>query len=115
MKLPCVYEEPLVDAFAVRLGPAGPKVAVAEGIETALSVQQAAGLTTWAALSTSGIRSLVLPPQVREVVLCPDADDAGERAAQAAAERFTAEGRAVSIAKPPAGQDFNDRLRECAA
>ena len=96
---------------AVRLGPAGPKIAIAEGIETALSVQQATGLTTWAALSTSGIRALVLPAQVREVVLCPDADEPGEQAAQAAAERFAGEGRAVSIAGPPDGRgDFNDVL-----
>ena len=77
----------------------------------ALSVQQATGLTTWAALSTSGIRALVLPDQVRKVVLCPDADEPGEQAANAAAERFASEGRAVSIARPPDGRgDFNDVL-----
>ena len=95
---------------AVWLGPAGPKIAIAEGIETALSVQQATGLTTWAGLSTSGIRALALPAQVRGVVLCPDGDDAGEQAAQVAARRFVAEGRAVRIARPPTGLDFNDLL-----
>ena len=98
---------------AIRLGPAGPKIAVAEGIETGLSVAQScSGLSVWGGLGTSGMRSIILPAQVREVLLCPDADEPGEKAAQAAAERFTAEGRAVSIARPPDGQDFNDRLQE---
>ena len=56
------------------------------------------------------MRSIILPPQVREVVLCPDGDDAGEGAAQAAARRFVAEGHKVRIARPPAGMDFNDLL-----
>ena len=57
----------------VRLSAAGAVLAIAEGIETSLSIQQATGLPTWAALSTSGIRAVVLPPQVREVVIltCP--------------------------------------------
>lgn len=96
---------------AVRLSKAGPKLAVAEGIETALSVQQATGIPTWAALSTSGLTALVLPQEVREVVIFADADKAGEKAALAAAKRFSTEGRTVRIARPPEGaSDFNDVL-----
>jgi hypothetical protein len=36
---------------AVRLAYAGPKMIVAEGLETALTVQEATGLPTWAVLS----------------------------------------------------------------
>jgi hypothetical protein len=46
---------------AVRLGPIGDRVMIAEGIETALSAMQATGQTAWAALSTSGVRALELP------------------------------------------------------
>ena len=96
---------------AVRLGPAAPKIAVAEGVETALSIAQACpDLPVWAALSTSGIRALILPPEVVEVTLCGDGDAAGDSAVTDAAKRFIAEGRQVRIARAPPGQDFNDVL-----
>jgi hypothetical protein len=101
---------------AVRLGPAGPKIAVAEGIETSLSIAQSCpGLSVWASLSTSGMRALVLPDQACEVVLCPDGDASGEEAALAAAKRFVGEGRVVRIARPDRGADFNDMILGAAA
>jgi putative DNA primase/helicase len=87
---------------------------IAEGIETALSVGQSCGLPAWAALSAGGIRNLVLPAEARMVLICADndANGVGQRAANAAAERFLAEGRRVRIALPPrSGLDFNDLLR----
>jgi hypothetical protein len=95
---------------AVRLAPAGPDLILSEGIETGLSVQQATGLPTWATLSTSGLRAVILPPEVETVIIAADADEAGEVAAQAAARRFIAEGHTVKIARPPQGMDFNDLL-----
>ena len=95
---------------AVRLAKAGPKLAVGEGIESCLSVLQETNIPVWAALSTSGMKALILPPCVREVILCPDADEPGEDAAHDAALRFLAEGRQVRIARPPDGMDFNDVL-----
>ncbi len=95
---------------AVRLAAAADKLALAEGIETALSIQQATGIPTWATLSTSGLKAVILPDDVREVIICADGDDAGEQAAQNAARRFHREGRVVRIARAPAGMDFNDLL-----
>ncbi len=95
---------------AVRLAPAGPELVLSEGIETGLSVQQATGLPVWATLSTSGLRSVILPPATTVVTIAADGDQAGEVAAQAAARRFIAEGRKVKIAHPPQGMDFNDLL-----
>jgi hypothetical protein len=43
---------------AVRLGPPATRIAIAEGIETALSVQQAIGIPTWAALSATNLPPL---------------------------------------------------------
>ncbi len=101
---------------AVRLAKAGKTLAIGEGIETALSVQQETGIPTWAALSTSGLKALILPSDVRGVVIFADADEAGEKAAQEAARRFSAEGRTVRIARPPEGAgDFNDILQKEAA
>ena len=101
---------------AVRLAQvrAGQWLLVAEGLETTFSVMHACALPGWAALSAGGIKSLVLPPSANMVVICADndANGVGQRAANAAAERFLAEGRRVRIALPPrSGLDFNDLLR----
>jgi putative DNA primase/helicase len=56
---------------AVRLGAPSNVLMVGEGIETCLSAMQATGNPAWAALSTSGLRALDLPIDVRDViVLC---------------------------------------------
>lgn len=94
---------------AVRLAPHGERIGLAEGIETALSVQQATGLPMWACLSTSGLQTVILPDDVREVIICADHDPPGLKAAYAAAQRIAELGKRVRIALPPkAGEDFND-------
>jgi phage/plasmid primase-like uncharacterized protein len=96
---------------AVRLAKPAAVIAIAEGIETALSIAQACPhLAVWAALSTAGVRALQLPELVREVIICADndPDGTGERAAEAAAVRFVNEGRKVRIAIPTSANDFND-------
>jgi len=95
---------------AVRLATATGKLMVGEGIETCLAVMQATGLPAWAALSTSGLRTLELPAEIREVIILADGDDPGEAAALDAARRWRREGRTVRIAHPPSGMDFNDVL-----
>jgi putative DNA primase/helicase len=95
---------------AVGLGEASDSVMVGEGIETCLSAMQATGRPTWAALSTSGMRSLDLPEHIRDVVILADGDDPGERAAKHAASRWAREGRRVRIARAPQDLDFNDIL-----
>jgi phage/plasmid primase-like uncharacterized protein len=99
---------------SVPMASASSVVAVAEGIETALSYMQATGTPTWAALSAGGIRNLILPPEISEVVIAADPDPVGMMAARAAARRWLAEGRKVSIARPPLGLDFNDLARRVA-
>jgi phage/plasmid primase-like uncharacterized protein len=96
---------------AVRLARANGRVALSEGIETGLSVLQATGIPTWAALSATNMAVVVLPPGIRDVILGPDGDEAGTAGAQKAARRFVNEGRAVRIAPAPQGQDFNNMLR----
>ncbi len=61
---------------AVRLARANGRLAICEGFETALSVQQETGTPTWAALSAPGVAGLILPPDIREVTLAPDGDEA---------------------------------------
>ena len=98
---------------AVRLSGGADSLAVAEGIETALSLL--CGLlrrpaTVWAALSAPGIAGLHLPPQPGRVTIAPDGDPAGRKAAHALAGRAHALGWAVSLLPAPDGRDWNDVL-----
>lgn len=96
---------------AVWLARPGRVIAVAEGIETALSAMQMQGLPTWAALSASGLQNIKLPRGITEVIICADGDAAGRAGAQALARRLICEGRTARIRQAPDGKDFNDVLR----
>jgi putative DNA primase/helicase len=79
-----------VTGGAVRLAEIGSDkvLGVAEGIETALSVMAACpNLPVWATLSAAGLERVVLPPEVRSVVILADHDASGTglRAAEALA------------------------------
>ena len=97
---------------AVRLADPTHVLMVGEGIETCLAAMQASGHPAWAALSTSGLKTLDLPKDLVEVIVLADADDSGsgEEAAKDSARRWQREGRRVRIARPPRGMDFNDML-----
>jgi hypothetical protein len=102
-----------VTGGAVRLADGLGPLVVAEGIETALSL--AGGLlrtpaTVWAALSTSGIRGLHLPPAASRLTIAPDGDVPGREAANALAARAHALGWQVSLLPAPDGRDWNDIL-----
>ena len=87
---------------AVRLGePRDGRLLVGEGIETtaaaALVLDWSSG--AWAALSTSGLRAVEIPEDVRHVTIAADRDakGGGQLAAAALGERLEAAGRHVSI------------------
>ena len=61
---------------AVRLAAPGNVLMVGEGIETCLAAMRATGKPAWAALSTSGLRALDPPGEVRDVIVLADGDDA---------------------------------------
>lgn len=104
-----------VSGKPLRDAPPGEAVAIAEGIETALSVALACPeFRVLASVALPNMARLVLPATVARVVLCRDNDDHNPKAGELlmrAAERFAAEGREVRIACPPVGKDFNDTLR----
>jgi hypothetical protein len=105
-----------VGGLAVHLAPAGSRLAISEGIETGLSVQQISGLPTWAAISAGGMSQLILPPLplAQDIIICADndANSCGEKAAHNAAQRWLDEGRIVRITMPPiVGADFNDMTK----
>ncbi|MBI1417972.1 MAG: hypothetical protein GC146_12180 [Limimaricola sp.] len=90
----------------------GPLV-VAEGLETALSLR--CGIlpgpaTIWAALSASGMAALRLPERRGRLIVAPDGDPVGRKAAEALATRAHGLGWQVSLLIPPEGFDWNDVL-----
>ena len=87
---------------AVRLYPPGERLAIGEGIETALACRVAElALPVWAALSAGGVAGVVLPDTVRDVLAVADADPAGARAVLTLASRCRSGGRAVRVIVPP--------------
>lgn len=98
---------------AVALSNAPGPLVVCEGIETGLSLLSgllASPATVWAALSTSGIRGLHLPPVPGRLTIAADGDKAGRDAAWALATRAHGLGWDVAFLTPPDGSDWNDVL-----
>jgi len=67
---------------AVRLGAPDDVLALAEGVESALSFMQLTSMPTWATLGPSGLRSVVVPDEVERAVLAADHDGPSVAAAR---------------------------------
>jgi len=95
---------------SVKLDMPGRFIALAEGVETALSVQQQTNLPTWAVLGSKNIPNVHLPdlPQASRVSIFSDGDDDGRDACAKAGDRFHFEGRECVIVPAPEGKDWND-------
>ena len=82
---------------------------IAEGIETALSVLAAGWAPVWAVCSAGGIASFPVLPGIEALTVFADADEPGQNAARAVAERYADAGREASVIYPrQIGADFND-------
>lgn len=100
---------------AVRLTHRRGRLVVGEGIESTLAACMLRGESkagAWAALSTSGLIALHLPPETGQLCIASDGDAPGMTAAHKLAHRASALGWAVTIAQPPTGSDWADVLRE---
>lgn len=118
----------VVTGGAVRLGGLWPRLAVAEGIETALAVRQFLYETTdefrpvWPCLSTSGMAGLIAPDMVEHVDVFCDGDTAkppegkraswlqspGLKAAHDLKHNLETLGKTGRIHEPPPGTDWLD-------
>jgi putative DNA primase/helicase len=90
----------------IRLFKAGPSLAIAEGIETALAVRGETGFPVWASISAGGMRGLVIPPEVDQVHIFADNDAnyTGQAAAYNLANRIvTKTARRVTVHVPRHG------------
>ena len=99
----------------IRLGEVGGVLGIAEGIETALAVQQATGITVWAAGSAGGMETAEIPQEIKTLYIWADNDKngRGEKTALKLAERLLKEGRTVYVAIPQQpGCDWLDVLNQ---
>ena len=96
---------------AVRLIPYDDILVIGEGIETMLSLSEAAPcLPVWAALSSGHLGAVLLPEGLQRLYIAIDRDPAGQRAAEKLSARASEVGIAVRVLEPRLG-DFNDDLR----
>ena len=99
-----------VRTCAIRLsGPVSETLAIAEGMETALSFTALHGVPCWAATGASNLAVFEAPPQLRHLVIAADPGDAGMKAAHVLLDRLRSHVR-VQIAPAPSGSDWNDCL-----
>lgn len=99
-----------VKGGAIRLAPVADQLAVAEGVETALSFMVLTGTPTWSAMSTAGLEAFTAPPGVKQLTVAADGDEAGLKAARQLAT--TAQRHCDVILCPaPDGLDWNDALK----
>jgi hypothetical protein len=89
---------------AVRLAACAPVLGVAEGIETALAVQQVTGLPTWATVNATLLEQFVPPESVRMLLIWADLDrsNTGLTAAEKLSSRMRECGVLTSILLPEA-------------
>lgn len=102
-----------VSGGAVHLSNGPGPLVITEGIETGLSLLS--GLLdppsqVWAALSAGGMEKLILPALPGDLIIAPDGDAVGRKAATALATRAHARGWRVSLLQAPEGYDWNDVL-----
>jgi putative DNA primase/helicase len=97
---------------AVRLGPAGRYIGIAEGVETALAASQRFDVPVWAATNATLLACWQPPAGVRQVLIAGDNDASytGQLAAFALARRLVRDGLAVEIKIPSVvGTDWADK------
>jgi putative DNA primase/helicase len=97
---------------AIRIDNASDRLALAEGIESALAVRVATGWPVWATVTAGGLQRIEVPNAVDRVAIYADHDYAGLEAARHAARRLEKAGKDAQIIIPPAEQmDALDWLR----
>lgn len=108
----------LLKGGAVRLSPCGPALAIAEGVESALSAAQALHVGAWAALSALNLAHFDPPAPVRRLLIAADNDAPGLEAAEALRRRLAYARPEIDVAihAPPSPfGDWNDWARDARA
>ncbi len=84
-------------------------LAISESLEDGQSLVDHGVRPVWACLSAGAMANFPVLAGVEALTICPDADDAGRRAAAKCMERWTAAGREVTVTFPfGTAKDFNE-------
>ena len=96
---------------AVMLSNSAPVMGIAEGIETALSVQKIFGMPVWACMSAPGIAGFPVIRGITHLTIFADHDEAGLKAAKNCARRYQKNGIDAAVRHPrEPGGDWNSFL-----
>ncbi len=96
---------------AIKLSGVASVLGIAEGVETALAVSAATGQHVWSTVSAGGMKTVIIPDEVRTVHIWADNDRSGcgLEAAEELAARLFAEGRSGFVHLPARiGTDWLD-------
>jgi len=100
-------------ANAIQFSLPGGVLAIAEGVETALSFGILSGLPVWSCISSGGIERFSPPPDAQKIIIGADHDKAGIKAARTLINRLVEQGIAAKTVFPDSpGDDWNDVLKE---
>ncbi len=95
---------------AVRLGPPGRSLGLAEGPETALSAQQRFCLPVWCSCGAGRMNKVKIPDRVQDIYIFADAGVAGIKAAEKTAASLARQGFRTLV-QPPEEGDWNDVVK----
>jgi hypothetical protein len=95
---------------ACRLTPAAETLQLSESIEDGLALLQITGRPTWAVPGAGFMESFEPRPEVRELVLAPDHDDAGLGSIEKTSAQLSAPLRKVRQLLPPPEMDWCEVL-----
>ena len=109
-----------ITGAAIQFGKPNDVLCIAEGVETALSVMLGTGYPCWAAISAIGMTEVLVPQNVKTILIFADKDrsETGAKAAETLRARLASEGKlavivqiADDIPEGSKGLDWNDILR----
>jgi len=105
----------VVRGCAVHLGPISEgRLAIAEGVESGLSFQEASGVATWATLGTSGMTTVEIPAGITRLTIAADLDDAGINAAQTLGGRLEEDRPDIELSIETIGLDYGEDWNDLA-
>lgn len=91
-----------IKGCAIWFGTPCEKLHIAEGPENALTLREMGAQFVACAINATNFHNLTIPPNVTDVVLCPDADEAGTTAAGKAQHEYAqVQKKKVSFLYPP--------------
>lgn len=91
-----------INGGAIRLYPATGSLAIAEGVETALAIRVATKMPVWATLSAGGMKSILIPLDIKRIFIMADKDrnQTGAIAAYQLQVRLISESRDARVILP---------------